>query len=131
MACHEIAALRLGLMNLLGDEDEAERAHEIEELGNALHRPGPIADLAQARDLQTLKSLYGSALAELTERVARAEADDPKLGYLRSLLILTKKVELELEGFANGLTRLNRNLDEIHDLMHEVFPAPPKDVAKV
>ena len=122
MACHEIAALRLGLMNLLGSEDEAERAHEREELGDAAHRPGPLASLCSAVTLENLLALYGTSLVELGERVARTETSDPKLGYLRALVVLTKKVELELRGHVEGLSRLNRELEEMHDFVHEMFP---------
>ena len=55
--------------------------------------------------------------------MARTGADDPKLPYYRSLLILTKKVELELASQAELLTRLYRDLDEMHDFMHEIYPA--------
>src|ERR1700733_7647242 len=48
MACHEIAALRLGLMKVLGIDDPAERAHELAELGDAANVPGPIASLMNA-----------------------------------------------------------------------------------
>ena len=123
MACHEIAALRLGLMKILGINDEAERAHELAELGDAAHTPGPIASLMAATDLEGLVSLYGSSLVELGEKVARTTQDDPKLPYLRSLLVLTKKVELELRAHVDGLARVNRELEEMHDFVHEIFPA--------
>jgi hypothetical protein len=123
LACHEIAALRLGLMKILGTNDEAERAHELAELGDAACRPGPLASLMAAGDLGTLVELYGASLAELGERVARASPDDPKLSYLRTLVVLTKKVEFELRGHIEGLTRMNRELEEVHDLVHEMYPA--------
>jgi hypothetical protein len=41
MACHEIAALRLGLMRVLGRTDEAERQHELAELKGGAEEPGP------------------------------------------------------------------------------------------
>ena len=123
MACHEVAALRLGLMNVLGIEDEAERQHELAELGAAAEAPGPIRSLAQARDLGQLRRLYESALAELGDTVARTSADDAKLPYLRSLLILTKKVELELANQAEMMTRFYRDLEELHDYVHEIYPA--------
>ena len=50
MACHEIAALRLGLMKVLGHEDEAERQHELTELGAAADQPGPLWAVVTARD---------------------------------------------------------------------------------
>jgi hypothetical protein len=122
MACHEIAALRLGLMQLLGIHDEAERQHEVAELGDALDKPGPLKALTSARDLDGLSMLYASALSDLTERIARAGTDDPKLPYLRSLAILTKKVELDLRAHVDGLQRFWRELEEMHDYVHEIYP---------
>lgn len=123
MSCHEIAALRLGLMNVLGHKDPAERAHELAELGAAAKTPGPLASLAEARDLDTVTKLYATSLGALLEKVARTKEDDPKLSYYRSLVVLTKKVELELRAHVDGLARLNRELEEMHDLVHEIFPA--------
>jgi len=123
MACHEVAALRLGLMNVLGIHDDAEKQHELAELGAAAERPGPIQSLAQARDLGELKRRYESALAELADQVARRRSDDAKLPYLRSLLILTKKVELELAKHTEMLSRFYRDLEELHDFVHEIYPA--------
>ncbi|MGD0677345.1 MAG: DUF3209 family protein [Polyangiaceae bacterium] len=123
MACHEIAALRLGLMNVLGQNDLADRAHELLELGTAATEPGPLASLAAAHDLAAITSLYTTALGALHQRVARASSTDAKLPYLRSLVVLTKKVELELRAHVDGLARLGRELDEMHELVHELFPA--------
>jgi hypothetical protein len=123
MACHEIAGLRLGLMKVLGINDEAERAHELAELGDAARTPGPIMSLMTASDLETLVTLFGTSLVDLGEKVAHTKADDPKLPYFRSLLVLTKKVELELRAHVDGLVRLNRELEEMHDFVHEIFPA--------
>jgi hypothetical protein len=123
MSCHEIAALRLGLMNVLGFRDEAERTHELAELGEAATSPGPLASLAGARDLETVTRLYTTALGALHEKVARTPSSDTKLPYYRSLVVLTKKVELELRGHVEGLARLNRELEQMHDLVHEIFPA--------
>ena len=123
MACHEIAALRLGLMKILGTNDEAERAHELAELGELATLPGPLASLTAAGDLNALASLYSSALAVLNDKVARTPTTDTKLPYLRSLIVLTKKVELELGAHVEGLARMNRELEEMHDLVHELFPA--------
>ncbi len=122
MACHEIAALRLGLMKILGRDDQAERQHELAELGPAASHPGPIASLCDAGDLEMLRRLYEQAVSLLEERVAATSADDPKLPYLRSLVILTKKVELDLNGQIVSLTRLYSELEQMHDLVHEIFP---------
>jgi len=122
MACHEIAALRLGLMKILGRDDQAERQHELAELGSASSHPGPIASLCEAGDLEVLRRLYEQAVSLLEERVAAASVDDPKLPYLRSLVILTKKVELDLNGQIANLTRLYSELEQMHDFVHEIFP---------
>jgi hypothetical protein len=122
MACHEIAALRLGLMQVLGVADEAERQHELAELGDAVEQPGALRSLASARDLGSLAQLYASALSDLSERIARTPKDDPKLPYLRSLAILTKKVELDLRAHVDGLQRFWRELEEMHDYVHEIYP---------
>lgn len=71
MACHEIAALRLGLMHVLGIKDEAEKQHELAELGDAINHPGPIRSLCDAKDLAELKRLFEVALSDLEHRVAR------------------------------------------------------------
>jgi hypothetical protein len=123
MACHEVAALRLGLMNVLGIKDEAERQHELAEIGDAINHPGPIRSLCEARDLTELKRLFEVALSDLEQRVTRFRADDPDLPYHRSLLILCKKVEMDLHNFLHNMTTLFRNLDEMHDLVHEIYPA--------
>jgi len=122
MACHEIAALRLGLMEVLGVKDEAERRHELAEIGAAADRPGPIRSLCGATNLAVLKQFYEGAVAALEQRVAATKPDDPKLPYLRTLVVLTKKVELDLTHQIEGLTHLYRDLDEMHDFVHEMYP---------
>jgi hypothetical protein len=123
MACHEIAALRLGLMQVLGRRDEAERQHELAELGAGAETPGPVRSLCGAGDLGSLQRFYGSALSDLNAKVAATAADDPKLPYYRSLVVLTKKVELDLANQVESLTRFYRDLDEMHDFVHEIYPA--------
>ncbi|HMI86926.1 MAG TPA: DUF3209 family protein [Polyangiaceae bacterium] len=123
MACHEIAALRLGLMRILGREDEAERQHELAELGDAVKSPGPIKALCEARDFATMHRLFAASLAELEHKVATTSSNDAKLPYLRSLVILSKKTELDLQNQADNLTRFYRELEEMHDFVHEIYPA--------
>jgi hypothetical protein len=127
MACHEIAALRLGLMKILGNPDESERAHELLELGDLACTPGPLASLSEASDLDTLTKLYGTSLALLNDKVARTAEADPKLPYFRSLVVLTKKVELELAAQVDSLRRISRELEEMHDLVHELYPLVPEE----
>jgi len=122
MACHEIAALRLGLMKVLGRHDDAERQHELAELGAASTDPGPVASLCEAQDLDLLKRFYEQAVSSLEERVAATSADDPKLPYLRSLVILTRKVEFDLTNQIDSLTRLYSDLEQMHDFVHEIYP---------
>ncbi|HEY0713338.1 MAG TPA: DUF3209 family protein [Polyangia bacterium] len=123
MACHEIAALRLGLMRLLGINDEAERQHELAELGNGAEQPGPLRAMCETRDLAQLRRFYQAALADLGAKVATLGLNHPKLPYYRSLLVLTKKVELDLGNQIDGLTRLYADLEQMHDFVHEIYPA--------
>jgi hypothetical protein len=123
MACHEVAALRLGLMNVLGIVDEAERQHELAELGAAASEAGPIRSLSESRDFAALKRTFEASLARLDEKVAKTPAGDPKLPYYRSLILLTKKVELDLRNHTESLTRFYRDLEEMHDFVHEIYPA--------
>lgn len=122
MACHELAALRLSLMNILGVDDDAERQHELAELGGAAEKPGPVRSLMQARDMANMLRFFDASLVELQEKVSTTRADDPKMPYLRSLLVLTKSVELELKRQNESLQRLWRDLEEVHDFTHEIYP---------
>ena len=124
MACHEIAALRLGLMQTLGIKDEAERQHELAELNQGEAPSDTLRMLSESRDFGSLKRFFETALVELEERVARTRADDPQMPYLRTLIVLTKKVELDLRNQVDSMTRFYRDLDEMHDFVHEMFPAP-------
>jgi hypothetical protein len=110
-------------MRILGLEDEAERQHELAELGDGARQPGPIQSLCGAQDFAALKRFFEAALADLEGRIAARPVDDPDLAYLRSLLILNKKVELDLQNHVQSLTNFYRNLDEMHDLVHEIYPA--------
>lgn len=123
MACHEIAALRLGLMRLLGLKDEAARQHEFAELGSGASQPGLIQSMCNATDLDDLRRFYEAAVSMLEERVAASGPDNPKLPYLRSLIILTKKVELDLVNQIENLKRLFNDLEQMHDFVHEIYPA--------
>jgi hypothetical protein len=122
MACHEIAGLRLGLMNVLGVNDEREKQHELAELGKAATAPGPIAPLIKAQTLADLKRLYAESLIHLAEKVSKTSEHDPKLGYYRALMVTTKKIELELNRLINDMNQFYKELDEVHDYLHEVFP---------
>ena len=123
MACHEIAALRLSLMKILGRTDAGERAHELAELGDAAARPGPIGALAEAGDLASAQRFFQASLSALEEKLATTSANDPQLGYLRTLAVLTKKVDLDLAHQIQALTHLYNDMEELHDFVHELYPA--------
>ncbi len=122
MACEELAALRLGLMRSLGINDEAERQHELAELGDHATENGPLRSMCEAANLEQLKRAYDAAISKLEERVSATKPDDPKLSYLRTLMVTTKKVEFDLTNQIDSLTRLYRDLDQIHDFIHEIYP---------
>ena len=42
-------------------------------------------------------------------------------GY--TLLVTTKEVELDLANHFEALTKFYRDLDRIHDFIHEIYPA--------
>jgi|GEM_PF-1229928 Protein of unknown function (DUF3209). len=71
MTCHEIEALKLGLMNVLGTTDESARQHAYAELEGALE--GPIEALAEAEDLSAVQRHLDAALVDLEETVATTE----------------------------------------------------------
>jgi Protein of unknown function (DUF3209) len=123
MACRELAALRLGLMRTIGINDEAERQHELAELGDYATASGPLQSMVNATTLEELKRDYDAAIATLEEKVAKVNDSDPKLGYYRTLLVTTKKVELDLTNQLESLRRLYWDLDQIHDFIHEIYPA--------
>jgi len=110
-------------MRVLGLKDEAVRQHELAELGDGAGQPGPIRSMCDPGDLESLRRFYEAAVSTLEERVAGTRADDTKLPYLRSLVILTKKVELDLANQIENLTRLFSDLEQMHDFVHEIYPA--------
>ncbi|HLJ87102.1 MAG TPA: DUF3209 family protein [Candidatus Angelobacter sp.] len=123
MACKELAALRLGLMRTIGIDDEAERQHELGELGAEANQAGPLRSMCEAGSLLALKQSYDASVSRLEEALAKTEADDAKIPYLRTLLVTTKKVELDLANQVESLTKFYRDLDQIHDFIHEIYPA--------
>ncbi|TGJ99471.1 DUF3209 family protein [Leptospira semungkisensis] len=124
MACHEIAALRIGMMNVLGIKDESVIEHEKNEIGQeALSNPGPIRSLTTANNFEDLIRFFEASLTDLEQKIASLKPSDPQSGYYTSLLILTKKVELDLKNSANSFKTLYLDLEEMHDLVHEIYPS--------
>ena len=122
MACYEVAALRLALFNLLGNRPAYERSHEVEELGSKLTEPGPLKMLAEATDLSTLRKALDAAALELEQKVADMSKDAPQLGYYRSLVVTVKRTQGDLARMNADLERYYTDLDEVHDVLHEIFP---------
>lgn len=123
MACRELTALRLGLMRTLGIEDERERQHELGELGEGSSLPGPLRSMCEAGNLQVLKQSYDAAVSRLEQTLAKAKPGDANLPYLQTLLVTTKKVQLDLANHIDSLTKFYRDLDQIHDFIHKIYPA--------
>lgn len=122
MACHEIGALRLALMNVLGGSREAERQHEEAELGEALQSEGPVRSLASARTLEDALSRFQDAVADLEQHQAEMKSDDPKLYYARTLIVAVKGAESNLRRLRADIQEFYRGLEELHDLIHEIYP---------
>ena len=122
MACRELAALRLGLMRAIGIEDEAERQHELAELGELANQPGPLRTMTEANNLENLRAAYEAGISALEEAIAKKDPNDPKMGYYRTLLVTTKKAELDLSNQIDSLKRFYQDLDHIHDFIHEIYP---------
>ncbi|MBI3768370.1 MAG: DUF3209 family protein [Deltaproteobacteria bacterium] len=127
MACDEIGALRLALMNVLGGSREAERQHEEAELGDALRHEGPIKSLASARTLEEAKQQLEGAIVELEQRQAEMLPDDPKVHYTKTLLVAVKGAEGTYRRLQADLEQFHRGLEEIHDLIHEIYPVSEQD----
>lgn len=122
MACHELAALRLGLMNILGVDDAAEKEHELAEIGADAHKPGPIQALLKSTSLAELRTNYENTLVDLEAKVSKMAPTDPQLPYYRTLIVMTKKIELDLRSHVAMLHRLYQDMEEVHDVIHEIYP---------
>jgi len=122
MACHEIAALRLGLLNVLGLDRPVDRQHEIAELGTALETSMPLKNLADSSNFADLRRGFEDSLGLLEDRVMGMASGAGQKPYYQSLLVLSKKVEMDLRQMATQFEQYYLNLEEIHDQMHEVFP---------
>ncbi|QCC46698.1 DUF3209 family protein [Halobellus limi] len=120
MSCHEIEALRLGLMNVLGTEDRNAREHAEKELEG--HLDGPIEALANAETLSEIERHLDAALVDLEAEVAATDPDDPEYGYVRGRLVAVRDAERAVHRLtAQGESVLD-GLGEAHDVLHETFP---------
>lgn len=121
MSCHEIEALRLGLMNVLGTSDRSVREHAEKELDG--HMEGPIEGLATAETLSELRRHLDAALVDLEAEVAAADESDPGNGYLRGRLVAVRNAELALARLTDHGDSLLEDLGSSHHALHEAFPA--------
>lgn len=120
MTCHEIEALKLGLMNVLGSEDRSARKHARDELGDDLS--GPIEALADADTIADIQRHLDAALVDLEEEVAAASEDDANYDYLRGRLVAVRDAESAIGRFADQGEGILAGLGDAHDLLHETFP---------
>lgn len=120
MTCHEIEALRLGLMNSLGATDESARRHARAELEG--HLEGPIEALAEAEDLDAVARHLDAALVDLESTVAATDPDDPAYDYLRGRLVAVRDAERAVARLADHGAGVLDGLAESHDVLHETFP---------
>jgi hypothetical protein len=120
MSCHEIEALRLGLMNVLGTSDRMVREHAEKELDG--HMEGPIEGLATAETLSALQEHLDAAMVDLEEEIAEADTDDPEYDYLRGRLVAVRDAERSLARLTTHGDGLLADLGAAHDALHDAFP---------
>lgn len=121
MSCYEIEALRLGLMNVLGTENDHARQHAEQELDG--HTTGPIEALASAETLAAIERHLDAALVDLEEEIARTDESNPEYDYMRGRLVAVRDAERAVARItAQGESVLD-GLGEAHDVLHEAFPA--------
>ncbi|EMA53214.1 MULTISPECIES: DUF3209 family protein [Halococcus] len=121
MTCHELEALRLGLMNVLGTEDRTARDHAEQELEG--HLDGPIEGLANAETLSGIERHLDAALVDLEEEIATTDENDPEYDYLRGRLVAVRDGERAVHRLTDQGESVLDGLGDAHDLLHEAFPA--------
>ena len=120
MSCYEIEALRLGLMNVLGTEDDHARQHAEQELEG--HMTGPIEALAGAKTLAGIERHLDAALVDLEEEIAATPEDDPEYDYLRGRLVAVRDAERAVSRITMQGEDVLAGLGKAHDVLHEAFP---------
>ena len=128
MACHEIAALRIALHRILGTRPDMELTHEVAELGSVCEVDGPLRRVTEARDLATLRRALEAAVTDHEAQLASMSADDPQLGYHRALVVTVRGVLRDVARMSTMMERFYLDIEDTHDLLHEVFPGSDLDV---
>lgn len=120
MACQELEALRLGLMNVLGTEDESVRQHAESELDGDL--TGPIEALSEAETLAEVQRHLDAALVDLEAEVADADPDADEYDYKRGRLVAVRDAERAIGRLTEQGESLLDGFGEAHHHLHEAFP---------
>ena len=120
MSCHELEALRLGLMTVLGTEDRSAREHAETELEG--HLEGPIEALAEAESLEAVERHLDAAIVDLEEEIAGTDPDDPEYGYIRGRLVAVRDAELAIRRLTQHGEGILDGLENSHHVLHEAFP---------
>ncbi|WP_262177147.1 DUF3209 family protein [Haloarcula laminariae] len=120
MSCYEIEALRLGLMNVLGTEDDHARQHAEAELEG--HLSGPIEALANAETLSAIERHLDAALVDLEEEIARTDEETDEYDYMRGRLVAVRDAERAVSRITAQGEDVLSGLGEAHDVLHEAFP---------
>ncbi|POG54039.1 DUF3209 family protein [Haloferax marisrubri] len=124
MACAELEALRLALLNITGTTDEHAKRHAEAELEDYLGDadPGPIQALANATSLDEAQRHLDAALVDLEAEATRIDDDDPQSGYLRGRLVAVRDAERSLRRIREGADGFLDDLGEAHHTLHDAFP---------
>jgi hypothetical protein len=120
MSCYELEALRLGLMNVLGTEDDHAREHAEQELQG--HMDGPIEALANADTLEGIERHLDAALVDLEAEIAETDPGDPEYDYKRGRLVAVRDAEQAVHRLTTQGEDVLAGLGDAHDLLHEAFP---------
>ncbi len=120
MACQELEALRLGLMNVLGTEDESIRQHAEGELDDDLS--GPLEALIEAETIGGLRRHLDAALVDLEEKIAATDESAANYDYLRGRLVAVRDAERALARLGDQGKSLLGGLGDAHHTLHEAFP---------
>jgi hypothetical protein len=123
MACHEIEALRLALLNLSGSAEEDVKRHAEAELGDELDGDGPIAALANASTLDEIQRHLDAALVDLEADAMAADPTTPDGAYLRGRLVAVRDAEQAVRRLRDQTDAVLDDLGDTHHALHEAFPA--------
>lgn len=120
MTCHELEAVRLALMNVIGTDDQSVRAHAEAELEG--ERSGPIEALTEAQSLSEIQRHLDAALVDLEEEIAETDPSTDEYDYMRGRLVAVRDAERSIERLTDQGESLLAGFGDAHHLLHEAFP---------